>query len=102
MRYLSELKAGDEVLIVDREGKTRSVNVARVKIELRPMILIEAECEGKQIKTIVQNAETVRLVTQESSESVTALKKGDKILAHVADGGRHFGTLVKDEMVIER
>ena len=101
-RYLSELKAGDEVLIVDREGKVRSTNVARVKIEWRPMILIEAEHGGKRIKTIVQNAETVRLVTEEGSKSIAKLKTGDKLLAHVVEGGRHFGTLVKEETVIER
>jgi len=100
-RYLSELKAGDEVLIVGREGKIRSTNVARVKIEWRPMILVEAEYEGKRIKTIVQNAETIRLVTPEGSKSVAELEIGDKVLAHVVEGGRHFGTLVKEETVIE-
>jgi len=34
-RYLSELKAGDEVLIVGREGKVRVTNVGRSKIEFR-------------------------------------------------------------------
>ena len=101
-RYLSELKAGDEVLIVDREGKIRSTNVARVKIEWRPMVLVEAEYEGKRIKTIVQNAETIRLVTPEGSKSVAELETGDKVLAHVVEGGRHFGTLIKEETVIER
>jgi len=100
-RYLSELKAGDEVLIVNREGKIRSTNVARVKIEWRPMVLVEAEYGGKKIKTIIQNAETIRLVTPESSKSVAELKTGDKVLAHVVEGGRHFGTLVKEETVIE-
>jgi len=101
-RYLSELKAGDEILIVNREGKARSTNVARVKIEWRPMILIEAEHGGKRIKTIVQNAETIRFVTTEGSKSIAELKIGDKALAHVVEGGRHFGTLVKEEKVIER
>jgi len=101
-RYLSELKAGDEILIVDREGKIRSTNVARVKIEWRPMVLVEAEHEGKRIKTIVQNAETIRLVTKEDSKSIAELRTGDEVLAHVVEGGRHFGTLVKEETVIER
>jgi 3-dehydroquinate synthase II len=101
-RYLSELKAGDEVLVVDRKGKTRLTNVARVKIEWRPMVLVEAEYNGKRMKTIVQNAETVRLVTPEGSKSVAELETGEKILAHVVEGGRHFGTLVKEETVIER
>jgi 3-dehydroquinate synthase II len=102
-RYLSELKAGDEVLIVNREGKTRPGTVGRVKIELRPLILIEAEAEGKKIKTILQNAETIRLVTAKGSKPVTELKAGDEVLAHVTtSAGRHFGVAVPDETVIER
>jgi 3-dehydroquinate synthase II len=101
-RYLSELKAGEEVLVVDREGKVRLTNVARSKIEWRPMLLIEADYDGKTLKLIAQNAETIRVVTPEGSKAVTDLKKGDKILARVEEGGRHFGTLVKEEAVIER
>lgn len=102
-RYLSELKAGDGVLIIDRNGKMRPGTVGRVKIELRPLILIEAEAEGKKIKTILQNAETIRLVTAKGSKPVTELKAGDDVLAHVtASAGRHFGVAVPDETVIER
>jgi 3-dehydroquinate synthase II len=102
-RYLSELKAGDEVLIVNREGKTRPGTVGRVKIELRPLILVEAEAEGKKIKTILQNAETIRLVTPKGSKPVTELKAGDEVLAHITESaGRHFGVAVPDETVIER
>jgi 3-dehydroquinate synthase II len=102
-RYLSELKAGDEVLVADREGNVRQTNVGRVKIEFRPLILVEAEVEGKQIKTILQNAETIRLVTVNGSKPVTELKAGDEVLAYMAAlGGRHFGVSVADETVIER
>ena len=102
-RYLSELKAGDEVLIVDRKGKTRPASVGRIKIELRPLILVEAEAEGKKIKTILQNAETIRLVTPKGSKPVTELKAGDEVLTHFASSkGRHFGVAVPDETVIER
>lgn len=101
-RYLSELKAGDEVLIIDRDGNVRLTSIARIKIEWRPMVLVEAEHKGKSIKIIIQNAETIRLVTEEGSKSVAELKTGDEILAHVMEGGRHFGTLVKEETVIER
>lgn len=101
-RYLSELKSGEEVLVVDRQGNVRLTNVARAKIEWRPMLLIEAEHGGKTLKLIAQNAETIRVVTPDGSKAVTDLKKGDKILALVEEGGRHFGTLVKEEAVIER
>ena len=102
-RYLSELKAGDEVLIVNREGKVRLTNVGRSKIEFRPLILIEAQAEDTKIKTILQNAETIRLVTPKASKPVTELKPNDEVLVHIAaKGGRHFGIYVPEETVIEK
>jgi 3-dehydroquinate synthase II len=101
-RYLSELSAGETVLLIDRRGRTRSVDVARVKIERRPMILVEASIGNRKLTTIVQNAETVRLVTRDGSKSVSEIKPGDEVLVRFEEGGRHFGTKVSDEMVIER
>lgn len=102
-RYLSELKSGDEVLIVNRKGVSRVANVGRAKIEIRPLILVEADAQGTTIKTILQNAETIRLVTPDSSKPVTELKENDEVMVHVAaKGGRHFGIAVPDETVIER
>jgi 3-dehydroquinate synthase II len=102
-RYLSELKAGDEVLIVSREGNVRITNVGRSKIEFRPLILIEAQADDTKIKTILQNAETIRLVTPKGSKPVTELKPGDEVLVHLAaKGGRHFGISVPEETVIEK
>ena len=102
-RYLSELKAGDEVLIVNREGKVRLTNVGRSKIEFRPLILIEAQAADTKIKTILQNAETIRLVTPKASKPVTEIKPNDEVLVHIAaKGGRHFGISVPEETVIEK
>jgi 3-dehydroquinate synthase II len=102
-RYLSELKAGEEVLIITKEGKVRKANVGRTKTEFRPLMLIEAEVEGKKIKAILQNAETIRLITPKGSIPVTEVKPGDEVLVHVAaKGGRHFGISVSEEKVIER
>ena len=41
--YLSELKAGKEVIVVDQSGRQRTAIVGRVKIETRPLILVEAK-----------------------------------------------------------
>jgi 3-dehydroquinate synthase II len=102
-RYLQEFKAGDEVIVVNREGKTRTTNVGRIKIEIRPLILVEAQVEGKLIKTILQNAETIRLVTPTASKPVTDLKPNDEVVVHLAaKGGRHFGISVPEETVIEK
>ena len=101
-RYLSELRAGDEVQVVDRQGRTRSVVVGRVKIERRPLTLVETDVGDWRLKTIVQNAETIRFVTKEGSKAVTELKEGDEVLVYHQPGGRHFGVLVSEETVIER
>lgn len=100
--YLSELSAGDTVLLVNSKGRSRSVDVARVKIERRPMLLIEASNTERLIKTIVQNAETVRLITPSGSKPVSDIKPGDEVLVRLEAGGRHFGTRVPEEMIIER
>ncbi len=89
--YLSELRAGDEVLCVASDGTWSTKTVGRVKIERRQMVLVEAtlvdgDCENtvddddefrvdalcvdtpeglKRATTysvLLQNAETVRLV----------------------------------------
>jgi 3-dehydroquinate synthase II len=101
-RYLSELRAGDEVLAVGRDGHARKVVLGRVKIERRPLLLIEAQTpEGKHVATLVQNAETIRLVGPQGTKSVVALAPGDIILVRLDRGGRHFGMSV-DETVTER
>lgn len=101
-KYLEELKAGDEVLVVNKNGEVRTSNIARSKIELRPLILVEATKDNKIAKAVLQNAETIKIVTQNGSKAVTELKIGDKIMVHFESGGRHFGTLVDKEMVIEK
>jgi len=100
--YLSELRAGDEVLVADAQGRTRSAIVGRVKIERRPLILVEAEASGARHTTLVQNAETIRFVTPKGEAvSVSALRPGDEVLLHVEEGGRHFGMRIH-ESITER
>ena len=101
-RYLSELEAGDEVLIVNTEGETKKSIVGRSKIEKRPLLLVEAKYEDVKIKTLVQNAETIRLVDENSEPvSVSVLKPGDKIKIFIDEKARHFGISI-DENIIEK
>ena len=101
-KYIEELEAGASVLLVNRQGSTREAFVGRSKIEIRPLLLVEVRGKNRIAKAIVQNAETIRLVTAQGSKPVTSLKKGDKVLAHFEQGGRHFGTLVREETIIEK
>ncbi len=101
-RYLSELASGDDVLVVDSQGETRPAVVGRVKIERRPLMLVEAEVEGTRIKTLLQNAETIKLVGSDGKPvPVTALKEGDEVMVYFEATARHFGIKI-EETIIEK
>ena len=101
-KYLADLKTGDEVLIVDHKGATKVAYLGRSKIEKRPLMLVEARYSNSTVSLVLQNAETIRLVSPQGKPiSITSLKAGDKVLAHIENAGRHFGMKV-DETLIER
>ena len=99
-RYLSELTAGDEVLVVDHHGSTLPATVGRVKIEKRPLMLVTASHEGREFATIVQNAETIRLTRPDGEAvSVVQLAPGDQIMVALEEAGRHFGYKVTESIL---
>lgn len=101
-RYLSELAAGDPVLITNYTGLSSVGTVGRVKIEKRPLLLIRARASDQEITAIVQNAETIRLTDPKGNPvSVVALKPGGKVLVALEIAGRHFGMQI-DETIMER
>ncbi|PXF56755.1 MAG: 3-dehydroquinate synthase II [Candidatus Methanogaster sp.] len=101
-QYLSELSAGDGVVIVNARGEQRDGIVGRVKIEKRPLTLVKAEVDGNMITTILQNAETIKLVGVDGRPiSIANLKVGDEVLVHFEDSARHFGMKI-DETIIEK
>lgn len=107
--YLSELKAGKEVMVVDQTGKMRTAIVGRVKIETRPLILVEAKIDANDqtvYSILLQTAETVALVcphegnrTQKTVIPVTSLKAGDEVLLRLQGGARHTGIEIKEFIV---
>ena len=102
-RYLSEIESGSEVWIVNNEGIARSVVVGRSKIETRPLRLIRAEINGEKGTVILQNAETIRLISKDGNLlSVTEVNVGDEVLGYAKQAaGRHFGMEV-DEFIVEK
>ncbi|CAA3013844.1 3-dehydroquinate synthase II [Olea europaea subsp. europaea] len=109
--YLSELKAGKEVIVVDQNGMQRTAIIGRVKIETRPLILVEAKIDLDNHTTysiLLQNAETVALVSsgkagghQQTAIPVTSLKIGDEILMRLQGGARHTGIEI-EEFIVEK
>uniref|UniRef100_A0ACD5TU87 Uncharacterized protein n=1 Tax=Avena sativa TaxID=4498 RepID=A0ACD5TU87_AVESA len=107
--YLSELRSGREVIVVDQNGLWRTLIVGRVKIESRPLILVEAkENSGNGTYSIfLQNAETVALITPDRGSGgrtaipVTSLKVGDEVLVRKQGGARHTGIEIQ-EFIVEK
>lgn len=94
--YLSEVRAGDAVLVADATGATAEAAVGRVKIERRPLLLVEAAAGNAKAGLVLQNAETVRLMGESGPVSVAALKEGDVVMGCSMAKGRHFGMAVEE------
>ena len=95
--YLADLTIGGNVLVTDAKGKAHTAIIGRTKIEKRPLLLVEAVAGTAKVSLILQNAETIRLVSEKGDAiSVVALRIGDKIMGSVLEGGRHFGMAVKE------
>ncbi len=103
-KYLSEISAGNEVLVVNPKGRSRRAVVGRAKVERRPLALVRAKAEESEGTVILQYAETIRLVSEDGNAvSVSDLKEGDRVLVYIPEGpkGRHFGRAV-DEFILEK
>ncbi len=100
-RYLSEISAGDSVLVCDRDGNTRVASVGRCKVEKRPLLMVTATDGNREFTVMLQNAETIKMVKRDGAKSVTAIVPGDKVLAKLESGGRHFGMAI-DETISEK
>lgn len=97
--YLWELSAGDRVLVVNHRGECSEAVVGRIKVERRPLLLVEAETNGGLYTHIVQNAETIRFVKKDGSPvSVVDMQEGDKILVYREKAGRHFGMKIEESI----
>ncbi|MFX0059707.1 MAG: 3-dehydroquinate synthase II [Candidatus Hodarchaeota archaeon] len=102
--YLSELKGGDKVIVVNTDGDVRIVTIGRIKVETRPMIRFELEAlvNDNKIKFsgVCQNAETIRLVNHNRNPiSVVDIERGDEVLVHIGPGATHFGTIIKENII---
>jgi len=103
-KYLSEIGAGQEILLVNYDGAAESAIVGRAKVEKRPLMLVEAEIAaeesaGKKVALVLQNAETIRLTAPDGSPvSVVGLKPGDRVMAYAGGEARHFGMKIKESI----
>ncbi|GAB0489657.1 hypothetical protein MMPV_000882 [Pyropia vietnamensis] len=112
-RYLAELRAGDEVCIVDARGHVRTATVGRVKTERRPLVLVSVELGGVSRSILLQNAETVRLGAMPAAVAarlegasdcgagvaVSALAVGDVVAVRSDTFARHVGMAIEETIM---
>ncbi|RLN39085.1 hypothetical protein C2845_PM01G04390 [Panicum miliaceum] len=90
--YLSELRSGKEVIVIDQHGLWRTA--------------IDNSGDDTYI-IFLQKAETVALITDDTGSSgrtaipVTSLKVGDEILVRKQGGARHTGIEIQ-EFIVEK
>ncbi|KAL1510396.1 hypothetical protein AB1Y20_000043 [Prymnesium parvum] len=102
-KYLSELKAGDTVLGVSRDGSTRPAVVGRCKVEPRPVVRVDFELSeaSETAHVFLQQAETVRLATPVGCAAlpVTAAARDGAILVRTTTAGTHVGKAIGARVV---
>ncbi len=97
-RYLSELVAGDRVLVVKPGEQGRAVGIGRLKVERRPMTMVRVRRAGRGATIFVQEAETVRLSAMRSRIPVTDLRTGERMRIVDLPPARHLGDAVREKI----
>lgn len=101
--YMSELKAGSPIMIVNSKGCVRTAAVGRMKIEQRPLRLIEVKFDsGQRINVVMQDDWHVRIFSADAKPlNISTLKPDDRVLGYVTESGRHVGIKI-DENILEK
>lgn len=100
--YITDLAAGSRVLCLNVRGEARELTVGRVKIEVRPLLMIRGEADGRELNVIVQDDWHIRIMGADGQpQNASSIRPGDRLLAYVCDPGRHVGIKV-DETILEK
>lgn len=98
--YVTDLAAGSKVLCVNIRGEIREITVGRVKIEVRPLLLIQGVANGRELNVIVQDDWHIRLMGSDGApKNATKIQPGDELLAYLSKPGRHVGIAVNETIV---
>jgi len=97
-RYLAELAGNDSVLAVAPGGTVRAVRVGRIKVERRPLVMVRADDTGVSRTVFLQEAETVRLSTEEGRRATTDLRAGSRVQGVRLPPARHLGAAVEESI----
>lgn len=101
-QYITDLAAGGKILCVNIRGEAREATVGRIKIEVRPLLLIKGDAAGTELNVIVQDDWHIRVMGADGQpRNASSIRAGDRLLAYVCEPGRHVGIKV-NETIIEK
>lgn len=89
--YLSEMRAGSQVLCVDRRVRARTITVGRAKIERRPLLNIRCRISFDDVPADVRK---LVLTEREIARSVTP---GGEQIASVGEGYLEINTVLQND-----
>ncbi len=98
-KYLSELKSGERIAVVNSNGDVRGSVIGRLKIERRPFVMINYRSGEINGQIILQQAETIRMIGEKGMISTTEVKVGDKVLTRLDGQMRHIGRGLQGTMI---
>jgi 3-dehydroquinate synthase II/3-amino-4-hydroxybenzoic acid synthase len=97
--YVTDLRAGERAHAVSSDGRFREVVVGRIKVELRPLRLIEARHGDVTVNVLLQDDWHVRVMSSDGKPlNLTEVRPGAHLLGHVCAPGRHVGIKVSEEI----
>jgi 3-dehydroquinate synthase II/3-amino-4-hydroxybenzoic acid synthase len=98
--YLGDLQKRMKTLVVASDGTCREATVGRVKIERRPLILIEFRDGETQGSIVVQADWHVRIMGADGEPiNVTHCKPGTRLLGWATDEARHCGNAIAEDLI---
>jgi 3-amino-4-hydroxybenzoic acid synthase len=95
--YLSDLRAGDQIVVFDSKGHGRTVSIGRLKIERRPLLLIEARIDEQPVNVFIQDDWHVRVFGASGEiRPSSEIRPGDPLLGYKDEPGRHVGLKISE------
>lgn len=97
--YITDLAAGEKCYAVNTDGRFREAMVGRIKVELRPLRLVEARYGDVTVNAFLQDDWHVRVMSAEGKPlNLTEVVPGTLLLGRVTEPGRHVGIKVDEEI----
>ena len=89
--YLSEMRAGSEVLCVNRDGSARAITVGRAKIERRPMLNVRCRVAIDRVPA------EVRELIEREQQLARSVTPNDEEIAGVAEGWLEINAFLQND-----